>query len=302
MVISFADMPPKKKQRVFPDDVKWCMDRADHLSFKDFISTFDCLDRQHAQQRFSNILVKHFNTKSERDKRINNNFSTCIKSADYLRFWAQRTDSINISKADLASAEMVDSALDHRLASSHSANNSIQQTLDSDESSVPHTNDSTNETRLSINDETVILHEETTPVCKATPWIFSNTNITQLFKLYQGIIRDMVLQHETLPVESYVHELAAYTHTLVLCKDQQSSIAERVFTRPLLNELTDHLISEVLDLDLPFPQEDLFTLTTTLSNLALGEVTREQTMLDLYIMSSRLAYGPKRIVRSVVNL
>ncbi|KAI7875417.1 hypothetical protein K492DRAFT_102440, partial [Lichtheimia hyalospora FSU 10163] len=90
-----------------------------------------------------------------------------------------------------------------------------------------------------------------------------------LFKSYQGIIRDMILQHETLPFESYVHELAAYTHTLVLCKNQQSSIAEKVLTRSLLNMLTEHLISEVLDLDLPFPQEDLFTLTTTISKLAL---------------------------------
>ena len=41
---------------------------------------------------------------------------------------------------------------------------------------------------------------------------------------------------------------------------------------------------------------------TTLSSLALGTTTREQTMLDLYIMSSKMEYGPKRIVRSVINL
>ena len=151
--------------------------------------------------------MKHFNAISERDLCVNNNYTTWIKSADYLRFWVQRTDSINISKAELTSAEMVDSAMDHLFAYSYSTDNSIQRALvDSDESivhfHVPDSNDSTNKTRLSINDETVILHEETTPVCKATPWIFSNTNVTQLFESYQGIIRDMALQDETLPASN----------------------------------------------------------------------------------------------------
>ncbi|KAG1145456.1 hypothetical protein G6F37_005522 [Rhizopus arrhizus] len=134
------------------------------------------------------------------------------------------------------------------------------------------------------------------------PWMFKNTNVTQLFGFYQAIIRGMIHKHQTLPIESYIHELAAHTHTFVLCKNQQSSIAERVFSKSLLTDLTTDLVSEVVDLDLPFPQEELFTLTTTLFNLALGTTTREQTMLDLYIMSSKMAYGPKRIVRSVVNL
>ncbi|KAG2220913.1 hypothetical protein INT45_013042 [Circinella minor] len=75
-----------------------------------------------------------------------------------------------------------------------------------------------------------------------------------------------------------------------------------VFSKSLLTDLTTELVSEVVDLDLPCPQEELFTLTTTLSNLALGTTDREQTMLNLYIMASKMAYGPKRIVRGVVNL
>lgn len=84
---------------------------------------------------------------------------------------------------------MVDSALDHRLASSRSADHSLQQALvDSDESTVdtpvPHPGSNSKiETILSIDDETVILHEETRPIRKGNPYIFKNTNITQLAML-----------------------------------------------------------------------------------------------------------------------
>jgi hypothetical protein len=320
--------PPKKKQKalatMIPNDVQWCLDHADHLSFKDFIETFDCLDRHRAQQRFTNILSKYFNNNSERDRTINANYKTWTNSADYLRFWGKKKDATTIMKADLAGAELIDSAIDLRLApSSCSAdenihakmietNNSVHQATaialaGSDEAigstRVSHDDSNTNETRLAIDDDVIILHEDTSPVCKPdSPWMFKNTNVTQLFRSYQAIIRGMIHKHQTLPIESYIHELAAHTHTFVLCKNQQSSIAERVFSKSLLTDLTTDLVSEVVDLDLPFPQEELFTLTTTLSNLALGTTTREQTMLDLYIMSSKMAYGPKRIVRSVVNL
>ncbi|CAO3675946.1 unnamed protein product [Rhizopus microsporus] len=77
----------------------------------------------------------------------------------------------------------------------------------------------------------------------------TSTNITQLFRPYQAIIRSMILKYQTLPIESYIHELAAHTHTIVLCKNHQSHIAERVFSKSLLADLTSDLASEVIDLD-----------------------------------------------------
>ncbi|KAI9023581.1 hypothetical protein CLU79DRAFT_827433 [Phycomyces nitens] len=219
----------------------------------------------------------------------------------------------------LAGAELIDSALNRRLAtSSCSANENIHSTMietnsvhqtnataltDSDEA-VTSTHDAqddsnANEIKLVINDDVIILHEDTGSCKSGSPLMFKSTN---LFRSYQAIIHGMILKHQTLPIESYIHELAAHTHTLILCKNQHSPIAERVFSKSLLIDLTTSLVSELVDLDLPFPKEELFTLTNTLSSLALGTTTWEQTMLDLYIMSSKMEYGPKRIVQSVINI
>ena len=244
---------------------------------------------------------------------INANYKSWISSADYLRFWGKKKDSISVMKVDLAGAELIDSALDLRMAPTDAANmietnNSVHQATADSNKAIGSTRvlrdvGNTNGTKLAINDDVIILHEDTSPVCCLDkPWMFKNTNVTQIFKSYQAIIRSMIHKHQTLPIESYIHELAAHTHTFVLCKNQQSPIAERVFSKSVLTDLTTGLVSEIVDLDLPFPQEELLILTTTLSNLALGKTDREQTMLDLYIMSSKMAYGPKRIVRSVVNL
>ncbi|OAD67335.1 hypothetical protein PHYBLDRAFT_63665 [Phycomyces blakesleeanus NRRL 1555(-)] len=298
----------KKKQKVLsttiPNDAQWCLDHADHLSFKSFIETFDFLDRHRAQQRYTSIVSKYFNSNSERDMTINANYKTWTNSADYLQFWA-----------DLAGAELIESALNRRLAiSSCSANENIHPTMmetnsvhqtkatalaDSDEAVIithdAQDDSNTNAIKLVINDDVITLHENTGSCKSGSPLTFKSTNVTQLFRSYQVIIRGIILKHQTLPIESYIHELAAHTHTLILCKNQHSPIAERVFSKSLLIALTTNLVSELVDFDLPFPEEDLFTLTTTLFSLALGTTTREQIMLDLYIMSSKIEYRPKRI-------
>ncbi|RCH84895.1 hypothetical protein CU097_002458 [Rhizopus azygosporus] len=70
----------------------------------------------------------------------------------------------------------------------------------------------------------------------------TSTNATQLLRSYQVIIRGMILKYQTLPIESYIHELAAYTHIFVLCKNRQSHIAERVFSNSLLADLVSEVI------------------------------------------------------------
>ncbi|KAL0096910.1 hypothetical protein J3Q64DRAFT_1856524, partial [Phycomyces blakesleeanus] len=262
----------KKKQKVLsttiPNDAQWCLDHADHLSFKSFIETFDFLDRHRAQQRYTSIVSKYFNSNSERDMTINANYKTWTNSADYLQFWA---------------TALADS--DEAVIITHDAQD----------------DSNTNAIKLVINDDVITLHENTGSCKSGSPLTFKSTNVTQLFRSYQVIIRGIILKHQTLPIESYIHELAAHTHTLILCKNQHSPIAERVFSKSLLIALTTNLVSELVDFDLPFPEEDLFTLTTTLFSLALGTTTREQIMLDLYIMSSKIEYRPKRIVRSLPN-
>ncbi|CEJ05515.1 hypothetical protein RMCBS344292_19455 [Rhizopus microsporus] len=233
-------MPPKKKQKALsttiPNDAQWCLDHADHLSFKSFIETFDFLDRHRAQQRYTNILSKYFNSNSERDMTINANYKTWTNSADYLRFWGKKKDLSSIMKADLAGAELIDSTLNRRLAtSSCSANENIHATMietnsvhqtkttalaDSDEAVIS-THDAqddsnTNEIKLVINDDVIILHEDTGSCKSGNPLMFKSTNVTQLFRSYQAIIRGMILKHQTLPIESYIHELAAHTHAYPL--------------------------------------------------------------------------------------
>ncbi|KAG2220914.1 hypothetical protein INT45_013043 [Circinella minor] len=61
-------------------------------------------------------------------------------------------------------------------------NNSVQQaTADTNKAigstRVPHDDGNTNETKLAINDDVIILHEDISPVCNPNnPWMFKNTN------------------------------------------------------------------------------------------------------------------------------
>ncbi|KAI8149836.1 hypothetical protein BJV82DRAFT_677073 [Fennellomyces sp. T-0311] len=180
-----------------PNDIQWCLDPANDISFKNFIDTFNCLDRHQAQQRYANILSKYFNTKSERDMTIKANYKPWISSADYLRFWGKKKNSISVMKADLAGAELIDSVLDLRLAPTDDnipttlieTNNSVHQATADCNKAIGNTHvlnddDNTNRTTLASNGDMIILHEDTSPVYNSgTPWMFKNTNLPSCSRL-----------------------------------------------------------------------------------------------------------------------
>ncbi|KAG0165294.1 hypothetical protein DFQ28_001670 [Apophysomyces sp. BC1034] len=267
-------MPPKKKPRIskedgkektaIPDDAQWCLDRADQVSFKEFIERWDCLDRNRAQQRFGNILAKYFGTKSERDKKIHSDYKNWIATADYLRFWSKRSESIILVKTSMACTELIDTVTEQRLASLHSAvantdipiNTHIYTAASSANAfdtpaTASATDSSDTSTTTSVpgpqksscidtsysgdacfevdNSFITISNDTSNDDMYDDPWIFQDTDVTQLFKTYRATIRDIVIKHKTLPIESYTHELAALTHVLILCKNQHSAIAEKIF-------------------------------------------------------------------------
>jgi hypothetical protein len=71
---------------------------------------------------------------------------------------------------------------------------------------------------------------------KNHPWVFKDINISRLFNKYQIAVYDIVKKHGSLPIESYVHELASLTHIFFLCKNQHSEIAEKIFSLDLLKK------------------------------------------------------------------
>jgi hypothetical protein len=58
-------------------------------------------------------------------------------------------------------------------------------------------------------------------------WMFKDINISHLFHKYQAATSEILVKHKTLPVESYVHELASLNHIFFLCKDQHSEISQK---------------------------------------------------------------------------
>ncbi|CAO3703645.1 unnamed protein product, partial [Rhizopus stolonifer] len=87
------------------------------LKFKKFIEHFECLDRNQAQTRYGRVLKNNFNTKSNRDITIQTEYKNWIKTADYIRFWNVRTDSMILLKAGLGSAEVINAITDQRIES-----------------------------------------------------------------------------------------------------------------------------------------------------------------------------------------
>ncbi|KAG1042148.1 hypothetical protein G6F43_011958 [Rhizopus delemar] len=234
-------MPPKEKAKLLkkiPEDAKWCLDRSNHLSFREFIEKWDCLDRNQAQQRFGNILSDYFKSKSIADTKIRDDYKNWTLSADYVRFCEiidivteQRLKSLQTTAASNGASSGDSSALNV------SSNSSVPEVSDyssafdtSDDDSAPNEPTSlTNIMLIGVKDYLVsvmnnFVNEEDT---NDNTWMFEDINISHLFRKYQAATSEILVKHKTLPVESYVHELASLTHILFLCKDQHSEIAEK---------------------------------------------------------------------------
>jgi hypothetical protein len=87
--------------------------------------------------------------------------------------------------------------------------------------------------------------------------------------------------------------LASLTHIFFLCKKQHSEIAKKIFSLDLLKDLTSLPELETMnDSIYYFPMEHFITIT----NLTLNKITREQPILDLFVLASSLINGQKRLV------
>lgn len=323
-------MPPKKKAKLLkkvPEDVKWCLDRSNHLSFKEFIEKWDCLDRNQAQQRFGNILSEYFKSKSTADTKIRNEYKNWTSSADYIRFWSTRSESNILLKTELGCSEIIDIVTEQRLKSLHSSalNVSSDSTAPdvSGDSSAPDVSDDSSAPDVSgdssaLNQPTSLtgtmllevrdylitvmtnfVNEEDT---NDNPWMFKDINISHLFRKYQAATSEILVKHKALPVESYVHELASLTHILFLCKDQHSEIAEKVFSLETLQQLTASLERKIINHNLDFPSNHFMTITNTLTDLSLANKTREQAIMEFTVLASQMNYGQKRLLYGIINL
>ncbi|KAG1208506.1 hypothetical protein G6F35_010831 [Rhizopus arrhizus] len=134
------------------------------------------------------------------------------------------------------------------------------------------------------------------------PWIFRGKNITLMFENYKSVVHDLINKHTKLPLEPYINELAALSHILILNKHQHSSIITKVFSIELLEELAASLSSESMNYNLDFNDQHYMTLTKTITNLSMSIKTREQTIVELTVMSADMDYGLRRLVRGISNL
>lgn len=134
------------------------------------------------------------------------------------------------------------------------------------------------------------------------PRVYKDINISRLFNKYQIAVYDIVEKHGSLPIESYVHELASLTHIFFLCKNQHSEIAEKVFSLDLLKNLTSLPELETMDKSLYFSVYHFMTITKIITNLTLNKITRENSISELYALASQLNYGQKRLLLGVSNL
>ncbi|PHZ09090.1 uncharacterized protein RHIMIDRAFT_246388 [Rhizopus microsporus ATCC 52813] len=119
-----------------------------------------------------------------------------------------------------------------------------------------------------------------------------------MFKDYQPIVHGLINKHTALPLEPYINELAALTHILVLNKHQRSSIAKKVFSVELLDEITASLSSESMNYNLDFSDQHYMTITS----LSMSSTTREQAILEPTVMSADMNYGSRRLIRGITNL
>lgn len=334
-------MPPKKKTKVSPEDknmpnnVQWCLDRTENLSFKEYIEHWDCLDKNQAQQQFSKILNDYFKAKNDCNNKIKTDYKNWTTSADYISFWRSRTNAITLLKAKLGSAEIIGDTTEQGITSLRSTIANSENLPESSRASNPDYLNSpcsnshipsdtvsspvnsaappTPTTLLNLTDTTlpetrnylINIRDDllTDDDIKNHPWIYKGVDISELFREYQLTVSNIIEKHGSLPVESYIHELASLTHILFLCKDQHSEIAERIFSSNLLKELSSS--SELVTAprnDLYFSDYHFMTIIKSISSLGLEESTREDTAQDLMALISQMDYGKKRLILGLINL
>ncbi|KAL0087515.1 hypothetical protein J3Q64DRAFT_1738072 [Phycomyces blakesleeanus] len=318
---------PKKRPKIsIPDDAQWCMDNSRLLTFRKFLEKFDCLDQRESEQRYNNILTKYVHNKCKERAKIE--YNTWTKSADYKVFWNDRAELDIILQTNKQSTGFIGLVTGQRMKSLMDKANAVAQTTTSNTSTQEIAKDVTDDSEKTNNDaipdsntindttDDIDSHnnadgissfdlksciDSSSEVCK-DPWIFRGNNITRMFKDYQSIVQSLVRKHVALPLETYINELAALTHILVLNKNQHSSIAKKVFSVDLLDYLAVSLVSESMDYNLSMNDQQYMAMAKIINQLSLSNTTREKAFLELTLMSSRMNYSERRLIHGITNL
>ncbi|KAG0763245.1 hypothetical protein G6F57_006533 [Rhizopus arrhizus] len=105
--------------------------------------------------------------------------------------------------------------------------------------------ETTDDNSLSDDDRSCQLY----PTSSITSNNDANVNSDNINK---SVVHDLINKHTKLPLEPYINALAALSHILILNKHQHSSIATKVFSIELLEELAASLSSESMNYNLDF--------------------------------------------------
>ncbi|KAG1018445.1 hypothetical protein G6F26_010948 [Rhizopus arrhizus] len=286
-----------------PDDAQWRLENSRLLTFKKFLEKFDCLDQRESEQRYNNILTKYI--QGENKERAKMEYKTWTKSADYKIFWNDRAElDILLQQVKSLSTNAVSQApntdtnnqasTEGAIGDSDTTNNrviDVSETTSSD-ATGSRTNDdatvnqeTTNDADTHDNDNTISPFDLNSCIDSSGdvgdgPWLFRSKNITQ----------------------SYINELAALTHILVLNKHQHSPIAKKVFSDELLDDLAESMVSESMNYNLSISEQQYMAMTKIINQLSLSKTTRENAFLELTLMSSSMNYNERRLIRGLTNL
>ncbi|CAO3697691.1 unnamed protein product [Rhizopus stolonifer] len=259
-------------------------------------------------------------------------YKTWAKSADYKVFWNNRAELDILLQTNKESIGFIGSVTRQRMKSltakvntaSQAPNNQastdssdpanirvidVSETASNDVTDSKTNNDATvdQEADTHSNNNTISLLGlnfciDNSGDVSDDPWFFRSNNITRLFKDYQSIVQSLVSKHEALPLESYINELAALTHILVLNKHQHSSIAKMVFSDELLDDLAESMISESMDYNLSMSEQQYMAMAKIVNQLSLSKTTREKAFLEFTLISSNMDYNERRLIRGLTNL
>ncbi|KAI9484544.1 hypothetical protein BDB00DRAFT_885236 [Zychaea mexicana] len=289
-------MPPKKKSLAstlsrkkpkiqVPDDAQWCLDNLRHLTFRKFIEKFQCLDKYGACIKFIGSVTEH------RLRSLNAKANTVVRETlDGVDDQETTDDTADIQESTKDTTEYQETACTIDTQENINANDA-QETTDDDSFSnddrscqLYPTSSITSNNDTNVNSDNI----------NVNPWIFRGKNLTLMFENYKSVVHDLINKHTKLPLEPYINELAALSHILILNKHQHSSIATKVFSIELLEELAASLSSESMNYNLDFNDQYYLTLTKTITNL-------NQAIVELTVMSADMDYGPRRLVRGISN-
>ncbi|KAG1469183.1 hypothetical protein G6F56_003400 [Rhizopus delemar] len=325
-----------------PGDAQWCLENLRHLTFKNFLEKFDCLDQRESEQRYNNILTKYI--QGENKERPKMEYKTWTKSADYKVFWNDRAELDLLLQTSKESIKFIKSVAHQRIKNLTAKANAVSQAPNTDTNNQASTegaigdSDTTNNRVIDVsettssdatdsrtNDDATVNQDKTNaadthnndntispfdlnPCIDGSgdvgdgPWLFRSKNITRLFEDYQSSVQSLVSKHEALPLESYISELAALTHILVLNKHQHSPIAKKVFSDELLDDLAESMVSESMNYNLSLSEQQYMAMAKIINQLSLSKATRENAFIELSLMSSSMNYNERRLVRGLTNL